>query len=305
MAITDNNFTQQEFNAAIDANPELINHVKTSLSNKKFIVQDEETHRNYLKNHEEGFAKSLTKVHAETLEKDVYDLTGIDKLPEEKYYDYFKRATAERLKGVTEMQKELETLRKGNQSDNAGRIKQLEEAIQAEKENSKTLLAEKEKTINEIKISSIANNALAKLSAKYRKDLPEGLVKIGEQTALNELLKVAKFQEDGNITITGEDGSPMLDKDTYKPLTPEQWLSNFGTIKEMIDPSADGKGAGTGKSEQPENPGTGGFQRITSLPANIKTKVELNDYMARMGYVDGSKEKNEDYEKFGNKLPLR
>jgi hypothetical protein len=107
MAITDNSFTADELNAAITAKPELIETLKGTLSGKSFVVKTAEEHQAFITEHEGIVAGKKTKEHADLLEKDVLELTGIAKLPNEKYYDYFKRATAEKLAATKALESEL------------------------------------------------------------------------------------------------------------------------------------------------------------------------------------------------------
>ena len=308
MAITDNTFTPDELEAAIAANPALLENVRIPLEARKYVVQDETTHQNYLRTHEEGFAKTLTKKHAETIEKDVFDITGIEKLPDEKYFDYTKRAMSESIKDAKEMRTELEQLRKGVAPDatQKARIKELEAALIEKDALHAKILNEKESAILSTKIETAANVGFVKLSAKYKADVPAELVELAQDKALQDLMKIATLV-DGKLLINKEDGTPILDPKTYAPITAEQYFESHKAIASLIDPSLKNKGAGTGAAgnEKPETSSDGTFTRLTSLPATVKTKVELTTLMLKMGYTSGTKEMTEDFGKFGKDLQTR
>lgn len=312
MAITENNFTLEEFNAAVEANPSLLDHVRTSLTAKEFVVHDKDTHTNYLQTKRTEHIAEVTKQHADKLEADTLELTGVPKKEGEKYYDYLKRAVKEKYGSFNQMSQELEQLKAGakpNEMDKA-RIKQLEELLKTKDKEHETALAEVTKA-SELNTIKLAGEAAAKsIAGKFKKDIPQSLVDMAVETGVKSLLEKATLQKDGAITFAGEDGEPLLHKETYKPLGFTDMLLEIPSIKDILDPAQGAAGAGSkgketaGAGDQGGGDG-GGLKRMTSRPYNITTQMGLTKYMNEQGYVSGSKEMAEDFQKFGKDLPLR
>lgn len=311
MPITENNFTPEEFTAAITANPELINHVTGALTAKQFIVQDQETHNRYLETKVTEAKNGLTKEHAEKLEADVLTLTGIAKSsPTEKYYDYFKRATTEKLAKTQELETKLADLQSKANPTEAQKlqIKELEGAIEKTKNTLQGEITKRDARINELMVGNAASSDLAKVRALYRKDLPGSLVAMAEQAAMQKIIGKAKLNEDGSVVFLKEDGTPALDQTTFKPLTAEHFLKE--ELKELFEQgNPNNKGAGSGNNNPPAGGGDGKTV-LTATPAGVATQMQLTDWLLKNGYVRGSKEFDESYtaankDASGKPLPLR
>jgi len=305
MALTENSFTAEEFNAAIAANPDLMPIIKGTLSANKLVVQDEAEHTAFKTNFENEVSTRLTKTHAEKLEADVLAATGIPKKsPDEKYYDYFKRAAAERFGKVTEMENELAELKKGklpNEIDKA-RIAELEKAL-ADKETDYTgKLTAKETEILNMKKGSQFDIAVQKVRAKYKQGLPEDMVKLSEQAIVAQLMAVAEVQSDGVITFPKEDGTPELDPKTYKPVTVEQKIEK--ALESLIEIKKVKTGTGA-EGEEPAAKNKEGKIDFTGLPNGITTKVELSAHLYKLGLTSDDPQFDEILAEFGKDLKLR
>lgn len=303
MAITEHSFTPEELQEAIEKTPELINSVKTVLSNKKFIIQDEAEHTAFKQNYAQTITRDLTKQHADKLEADVLEITGIQKKPDEKYYEYFKRATSESLSELKTLKTELQTLKEkgpGASATEKARIEQLEKAIEDKN-------TELENLKNSTKKEKVESNALAEikialsgLRTNFKKGLPESLITMAENTALAKLKSIAQIDDDGNVIFVDKDNKPLVDDKTFKPLTAKELLER--ELKDIIDTGK--KGTGTGSEDGKGKGSKGENGKFESLPDTVKTRVQLTDYLLQLGYVKGSPEMDKILEEHKN-LPLR
>lgn len=295
MAITDNNFTADELREAIKTTPTLIDIVAgIALDNdgiKKII--------------EPKIIAPITKTHAETVEKDVFELTGVKKEGDEKYYDYLKRA----YKVVTDkLNEELTTLKGKHNPSEAD--KKLIEQLQAQlrdkdAEHTKALQAEQAKTQTAILTAAIKTE-VDKL--KMKADLPETLVNMAKQKAVEDLLKEAKLQDDNAITLMDGD-NVRQNKSTYKPLSISERLAEM--LPDVIDQGVKQPGAGSNPNPNdppkgdPKNPGAGAG-KYTGIPSTVKTKVQLTEHLNAQGILDTSEDWNKAFaDADAANLPLR
>lgn len=305
MALTENSFTAEEFTNAIAANPDLMPIIKGTLSANKFIIQDEAEHTTFKTNFENEVATKLTKTHAERLEADVLKATGIPKKsPDEKYYDYYLRASAEKLGKVTEMETELAALKAGskpNEIDKA-RIAELEKALTDKETDYTGKLTAKETEILNMKKGSQFDVAVQKVRANYKQGLPEDMVKLSEQAIVAQLMAVAQVQEDGVITFPKEDGTPELDPKTYKPVTIEQKLTK--ALESLIEVKKVKTGTGPDGIETPPKNKEGKIE-FTGVPNGITTKAQLGNYLYSIGLTSDDPQFDEILNEFGKDLKLR
>lgn len=302
MALTENNFTAEEFSAAITANPDLIPIIKGTLTNNKYVVQDEAEHTTFKTTFENEVATRMTAKHAEQLEADVLKLTGIPKKDaNEKYYDYYLRATGEKLNAVNALQTELDALKAGAKPSDIdkARILELEKAIEDGNKKYTTDLSEKDKTINDIKLNGAFGVGLAKIQKTYKAGLPESLVKMSEESVISKLKNIAKIQEDGTITFLKEDGTPELNKSTFKAVTVDEKLAEL--LGDIVDPGRKVAGTGTEKDKEKKLSEAG----FTGLPADVDSQLKLSIYLKSIGILQGSDEFDKIFAEHGENLKLR
>jgi len=313
MAITENTFTGDELKQALSTNKDaLIPIVKGVLgSDFKYVVQDEAEHNTFKQNYEADVIARKTSEWAQNLEKDVKELTGIEKTdPNEKYYDYFKRATKTVKESVAPLQAELDRLKAAGSPSAADkqRIKQLEDAIVEEKGKYSTELEKANKRIHELTVGNNLVTALAQIRAKYKKDIPQTIIETVEKVTLQELIGIAKVQEDGKVTYMDKEGKPLVNKSTYQPLTELELLED--RLKDLIDVGRQQGGAGSGEGTQGGGTGGAGGQgeppaEIKDIPATVKTKKDLTEYLLSLGWTTSHPKWSETFNKFGAKLPLK
>jgi hypothetical protein len=307
MPITDNTFTAAELEAALTANPNLLNEIKTPLVARKFVVQDEAEHNAFKTNLETTVSSNLTKTHADKLEADVLELTGIKKDANEKYYDYFKRATTSKLSAVKQLETELEALKKNPNpsAQDKARIEQLEQGIADKDKAIADLQKESATKIKTLSVGSVIDAAIAGLRSKYRADLPASMIELAEKKIKDDLIAAAEVQDDGTITFKGADGKVTLDAG-YKPKAADALVAEM--MKDVIDAGKQQTGAGSKEGSQGPAGGTGKAGEkvvVTSLPAEVKTKVDLSSFLLKSGYLDGTEDFTKAFDTLGANLPLR
>lgn len=310
MPITENTFTGDELKGALSANKDaLLPIIKGVLgTDYKYVVQDEQEHATFKTNYENDVVARKTSEWATNLEKDVKELTGIDKTdPNEKYYDYFKRATKTVKESVAPLQAELDRLKKAgnpNAADQA-RIKQLEDAIVEEKTRYGTEIDGYKKKIHDLTVGNNLVTALAAIRGKYKKDIPPAIIETVEKVTLQELIGIAKVQDDGKVTYLDKDGKPLVNTSTYQPLTEAELLEQ--RLKDLIDTGRQQGGAGGGAPEGGGGAGAAGDPpaEIKDIPATVKTKKDLTDHLLSLGWTTSHPKWNETFAKFGAKLPLK
>lgn len=305
MAITDNVFSAEEFKAAMTANADLLPIIKGTLAESKYVVQDETEHTNFLKTHESEVSGRITKDHADKLEADVLALTGIPKKDaNEKYYDYFKRATGEKLSTVSALQVELDALKAGHKPSEVdkARIAELEKALGDKTTEFTEKLTAKEKEVLDIKKGGIVSGEVAKIRGKYKAGLPESMVKIAEGQIVQKVTDSIVIQSDGAVTIVDKDGNIKMNKSTYKPVTVEEEL--VAELSDLIDPGKKVTGTGTDPNADQKKDQKGTVE-WTGLPAEIDTKMKLSSYMLKLGYVQGTPEFDKIFNENEKDLKLR
>lgn len=314
MAITENSFTGDELKAALSTNKDALLPIVRGVlgTDFKFIVQDEAEHNTFKQNFEADVVGRKTNEWATGVEKDIKEITGIEKADtNEKWYDYHKRVLKTMKDSVGPLQAELDRLKAAGSPDKAdkARIQQLEAAIAEKETNLTTELGKRDARIHELTVGNNLMGALANIRAKYKKDLPQSVIETVERVVLQDLIKIAKVQDDGKVLYMGEDGKPLTDKKLYQPLGEEELLTE--RLKDLIDVGKTQSGAGSGGA----GGGTGGAgggtgdgsvpEDITELPADVKTKMQLTAYMQKLGWTTSHPRWNAVQQTLGAKLPLR
>lgn len=297
MAITDNSFTGDELKAAVTANPALLEHVKGFVTqDQKFIMRTADEEKAFLEKYEgEKIGERVSQI-AQNIERDVEAITGIKKKDaNEKYYDYTKRALSEVKASAGELQRKIDELNSKTDLSAADRKRLTDlEAALAEKDTAiNNLKAEKDKEVSDVKVSGHIDAAIARLSARYRKDLPKSIVELAERNARAEMLKAYKLAADGSLGWTDEKGEVITDpKNAFKPKAAEDILAE-GYLKDLIDEGKKQTGTGAqGGSGGKQEPGNDQYT-WAGIPDGVSTRVQLGDFLKKKGILDGSKEWNE------------
>jgi len=298
----DSTFTADEAEAAIAADPTIIDRFVPVLTKKDYVVRSKAADTTYVQNERTLAISEKTKEHATRLEKDVLELTGIPKLKpeenggaEEKYYDYHKRA----MKALKETEAELlelkksSTLGEGEKQQLASTKEQIKSLNKKLEEKEAGFATELTKAKAEGKILM----AVAGARSKYIKTLPASVTSTTESVLIGQMLAAAKFTDDNKMYFAGADGKPMLNATTQEFITADEYYAVIA--KDMFDPGQAATGAGAG-------PGPAGTGSADKLPADITTKIQADEWLAKQGLVQGTKEHTKKRRELGiDKLPLR
>ena len=162
-------------------------------------------------------------------------------------------------------------------------------------------LAERDKTISDkdsaLFKSDVGNDiAMAMGGIKFKKDLPDSVLKSYTETVRNGLIARAKKQGD-KIVYMKTDNSDLVELDDQsKEASSEYPLKTL--LKDVIDTGVNGKGAGTGDK--------GGKKTDVSLETigDAKSQRDVTNALLKAGYVAGSKEYMEKHTQYVKELGL-
>ena len=236
---------------------------------------------------------------ASDIERDVFESTGIEKNPNEKYYEYLKRA------GKT-LKEQFETVKAG-QKDPAefeAKFKELENNYRKSLQEKEAAYQELSGKVTMAEKSSLINGVYGEMKANFDKSVSgTGIFKKYEADTLNEIAKNSAIVEDGGkkvLVATDSDGNPLKDGNlNYIPV--DKVLKE--RFKEAMPEGKTQTGAGTGKSGETVKGKESGIVR----PANVDTKMKAAVYL-RENYPDlkmGTKEHSTAWRELTEGLPAQ
>ena len=275
---------------------EAIDSITKGSDDTKFVVRTLAEDEQFIKNWEDTvIGKRIGELHSQ-YDKDIYELTGIEKEQGEKSYNYNKRVLS-LLKSKPSDDESLKAKIAEPQEKLAGddvskkEIDGLRKALKEAQDEMKSKLQEKDSMLMGLDIKHNVEKALSKI--KRRGDLPELVVENFIETATKSLIDSGKKNEQGEIVFFDKDGEIILDRKTGKPKDSLSILSEI--LEPIIDTGRKAEGTG-GKSD-------GKGDRTDVLPSDVKTKDDLTTWLAKMGKSSGSKEYMDLYNKFRKMLP--
>ena len=297
MALTDNNFTVEEFQAAVAANPALKDVAIASVKHLGLTPYSQAEFQNALTGEvDKQIGSKINEVHS-AYDKDILELTGETKGGTEKTYDYLKRAVGSVL---TARQTKIADLEKAI-ADGATDPTLKAQLVDLQKKEA--TWQEKEKTFGTTLFEKdvLLDLRLGQVGIKLNDALPESLRKLALQNAEQKVLAMAKAQTtDGKTTIVYlKDGQVAL-KDG-QPATAGDLLRE--ELKDVLDTGQQGQGGGAGGGQGGNKGG-----KVTvpdTLPADVKNQGQLIDYLLKLGVPNETKEFDEAFAKLGKGLPLR
>lgn len=251
-----------------------------------------------------------TSKWASDIEKDVFDLTGIEKLPNEKYHEYQKRAVA-LVKGdperISQLEGQIEELKKNGKVDPVLQ-KELEELKANSKKQSETYEQQIEELKNE-KVTFIKRNQIRTgvNDLKFKDTLPPDVVQREISYAVNQMMEMQSEvrEQDGEISIVflDENGHAKRNPDNSY-MTPKQIAESL--LAASLAEERGGKGSGS------QAPPSGGGKPETDfgvdfeIPDDISSREELDSFLKQKGISSLSEEykKITAYYKDVVKLPL-
>lgn len=253
-----------------------------------------------------------TNEWAGSLEKDIKELTGIEKEPNEKYYQYYKRAIPA-VKGdpqrVQELESQLEELKKDGKFDPMLK-KELDELKTQQSKMTETHQQEL-KRLQEEKTQYIKRTEISRglTGLKFKDSLPEGVVAREREYAVNQMLNQPSEirEQDGRteLVFLDENGQALRNADnTY--MQAHQIASKL--LADSLADGTGGKGAGSnsGKGGGAPKPAKSGadFGVNFDIPEEIESMEELDDFLKEQGIASNSKEYGKIYQHYSKEVKL-
>ena len=297
MAITDGTFDAAEFEAAVTANPALLDQVRpglTKLGVRPYTQQEYDTDLNT------KIGEKTKEIHS-AYEKDALELTGIPKQGNEKAYVYLKRAVGSVLTTRQSKIAELETAIATGGGDatlkaQLDQLKEKETQYQTDIKDRDTKLFQKDVALD-------IRDGLRGL--KFDGTVKESLRNMAIKTATANVLALATLEKDaaGNENIRYvRDGKVILDGEG-RPATAAFVLTQEAELKDVLDLGQPGAGGGAGGGQ---GNGKGGKVTIPeTVPADVKTQAQLIDYLLKLGVAQETEEFDTAFEKLSKGLKFR
>lgn len=276
----------------------------------EYVLRSQEEEQEYLKNYaasevDKKIGDRIKELHSQ-YDRDIEEATGKKKPDGVKSYEFVKdvlKGYKEKADSAYVLEKQIEDLNKKireNTGDETlkAQYKTLEkkhkealESWQGEKEN---LMGE----FNKYKVRSALDNSLA--GVKFKKDLPEAVVKSYVDTVKNDMMGNAVFNDDGDL-IFKKDDTVLVDKQTLKPLSAKEIL--IDKLKDIVET---GSKTGTGSKTNYQTQ-TGEIVPPDSAMVNKDTLAEyLQNELIKKGMTRNEARNSKEYLKlfgeYSNKL---
>ncbi len=269
--------------------PEIIPHITAAMTAKKYTVLDEAGKTAYENNLRTNVTSELTSQHATSIEKDIFEQTGIEKKAGEKWFDYNKRALAQ----VKTQGAELANLKSKTDLSAAERqrISELEGLQTKWGEEKQSLTNSHQSEVTKLKAENKIYSEIGKVDAKLKKtpELQEA-IQIVRANKIQKMIDSAKFQ-DGKIVFFGADGKARTNPDASFMTAEQIYTEEMGNY---IDKAPVVGGAGGDGGSDPTPVG------------NFKTQHELNTFLSAKGLTTGTPEYQKEFKRLnGDKLPIR
>lgn len=299
MAITDGTFDAAEFEAAVTANPALLDQVRPGLT-KLGLTPYSQTEFDGALNTKIG--EKTNEIYS-GLDKDLLESSGMAKASgTEKTFNYLKRVVGELRGATTPLQEKIATLEKaiadgGGDATLRAQLKQLQDKetqYQADLKDRDTKLFQKDVALD-------IRDGLREL--KFDTSVKESLRKLAINNATAEIMALAVTEKDAagteNIRYV-RNGSVLLDKEG-KPATAAFLLTE--QLADVLDAGQGGQGGGAGGGQ---GGGKGGKVTVPdTLPADVKNQSQLIDYLLKLGVPNETEEFDKAFDKLSKGLPLR
>lgn len=302
--------------------PETEQAIQKYLSSKGLTIRTKDQDESYIKTHTQQQIDDVTRRFATDLEKDVAEFTGIPRANNEKYYEYFKRASAEQKNNMASLNAKLAELEKkggaGHETiiaDLKKQIKDSQDLYASEKKKLEDDLTKYKTDMFNVRIENEWSNALSGVSGTFVHPGDDLQKKLQEEAIFARRVKFFNdhqaVENDGVVTFKNKDGKVLLSTVDGKPKSMADIVKELFADMEDKKRSQGGAGSGGqgGQGGQGGNGGQGAPKGQTVVvPDTVKNRVQLHDYMVKELKMD--QRTREFSEAFNNavlekKLPLR
>jgi hypothetical protein len=271
--------------------PNTIKAIESYLGKAGYVVRTTDAEKSFLESHTQQQIDAATSKFATNLETDIKTMTGIDKQPNEKYYDYFKRATGQKLGRITELENKISEWEKKGGAGSETIINDLKNQLQSAQQTYQQTIAEKEKALQDLQGQFFGT----RLNGSWEKEVGDMRPKFIENQFLNSELEIrrSKFfsehqaeESNGQIVYKNKStGQILISKTDGKPKSTKEIVDEL--YKDLIDKKRAQGGAGSGGGGNGGDGGQGGGGtppnwKDVQIPVDkIKTGVQLHEYMVK------------------------
>ena len=286
------------------------------LSDLGFKIHTENTLKSEIDSRTEEAIKPQVREIYTRLEGDIKTITGIEKQPNEKAYDYLKRAVPEfatkkqgdEMKKLQEQIEEYKAkIEKGTDPEGhwQEKLTQAENKYKTELEKIQNELKTERQNVSAATKRRILSEIHSPIKTNYRSDLPSYFFTT-EKQILKEALEnsVVVQDEKGNeiLVEADENGEPKKDASfQYVPVSKRLEEAFKDAVKK--DPKKGGAGSNP-SGDDPIDP-----SKITvdnfEMPEGVKTKGQLTTHLMELGLKQGSDIFDKIYDKHSANLKFR
>jgi len=263
----------------------------------KFVIRTEDEDKSFIENFrasevEKLLGERISELHSR-YDADILEVTGLKKDPKEKTYEFNKRLLRDFNSKIATYEDKIKELAKGSNPKNDDKIKELEGLIeQIKQEKDSEIQKAKHETVT-YKTRTEFDKALSKLPLDP--SIPERAKQALVETTVTGLMSVSEWREEG-LVFKDEKGEVLRNKQTYKPLTAEELLTEH--LNDILKKERKLQGADIPGGGKPSDvPGT--------LPAHVTTKVQLSEYLKNTLKLKPSSKEYLELYALGKDLPLQ
>ena len=279
------------------------------LSKNKYIVRTDEQESEFWKKKEGDSIGSSLKKWSENLEAKIAEITKVERNTDEKSLDFLARAIGSLNEAHESTTSELETLRKST-SEGEGAAAEIQKQFDTFKKAKEKEILELSGKVGDMKgqqfknrVDLAVNEAMSKIRPTLKQDKDnEKMIEAAVQNEItNFYSNVKAVDHQGGLIFHDSNDDPLLDKTNGNHLGAHDILSD--RLGYLIDETRVQGGSGSKGKFNPD-PNTNKFK--LELPDNVKTKVQLTNYLANDKQLDpNSSDFNKYFNENGATLPLR
>lgn len=283
MAITENSFTADEIQSALAANPALLDVLKEAAPKSNIFVYSKPEFDTYVQGVKQDAVNETTSTLYSQLDKDVAALTGSAK-GNEKTYDFIKRVIDEQKTERTRLAGEVQTLNEQIKTGGDTTLKTRYEALElAHKNLNDVVIPQLNQSLIQTKIGTIISEAKAGLA--FNEAYSQDVIDVLMSTATQKMMAAAKVNGD-QILFQDAEGKPFMNG--INVADPKSVFTNFLPAAALTV----GRTAEGADTRAPVT--TTSFKNADGQPiaisSDIKTKVQLHEYLIGQGLASTSKE---------------
>jgi len=292
-----------ELATVLATDPEIEKIATEALTKKGFVIRDKAADTAFMDNYkrdviEKEIPGEIAKVHSQ-YDRDIESSLGVKKDPNEKSYDFLKRAAKVTVDGLNGKISEYEKTIKEKGDPQGIWQKKIEDA----ETKARLAIEERDTRIKELSSSNekatksiVLQTSYGELAKNFKKDLPPMFGKLSQQI-LNETLAIAVLK-DGKLYLG--DGSGGIKKDaSFKEIPIEDHLkAEFkDVIEEQRKQGGSGSGNGGGNPAGGVDPNTVTVDNF-QMPSDVKTQDDLMSHLLKSGIPRGGEQFNKIWNKF-------